>query len=79
MTCPRRRADTRAGETAGGSVIIENIVNLPGIGRLLLDAFLDRDYPIVSGVNLVFAAGAVVIDLVVDLLYEFLDPCVRYR
>ena len=63
----------------GGSVIMENIFNLPGIGRLLLDALLDRDYPMVSGVNLVFAAGVVVINLVVDLLYAFLDPRVRYR
>ena len=63
----------------GGSVIMENIFNLPGIGRLLLDALLDRDYPMVSGVNLVFAAGVVVINLVVDLLYGFLDPRVRYR
>ena len=63
----------------GGSVIMENIFNLPGIGRLLLDALLDRDYPMVSGVNLVFAAGVVVINLVVDLLYGFVDPRVRYR
>ena len=63
----------------GGSVIMENIFNLPGIGRLLVDALLDRDYPMVSGVNLVFAAGVVVINLVVDLLYAFLDPRVRYR
>ena len=63
----------------GGSVIMENIFNLPGIGRLLLDALLDRDYPMVSGVNLVFAVGVVVINLVVDLLYAFLDPRVRYR
>ena len=63
----------------GGSVIMENIFNLPGIGRLLLDALVDRDYPMVSGVNLVFAAGVVVINLVVDLLYAFLDPRVRYR
>ena len=63
----------------GGSVIMENIFNLPGIGRLLVDALLDRDYPMVSGVNLVFAAGVVAINLVVDLLYAFLDPRVRYR
>ena len=63
----------------GGSVIMENIFNLPGIGRLLVNALLDRDYPMVSGVNLVFAAGVVVINLVVDLLYGFLDPRVRYR
>ena len=65
----------------GGSVIVssENIFNLPGIGRLLVNVLVDRDYPMVSGVNLVFAAGVVVINLVVDLLYAFLDPRVRYR
>ncbi len=63
----------------GGSVIMENIFNLPGIGRLLVNALVDRDYPMVSGVNLVFAAGVVVINLVVDLLYGLLDPRVRYR
>ncbi len=62
----------------GGSVIMENIFNLPGIGRLLLDALLKRDYPMVSGINLVFATGVLVINLVVDLLYGFLDPRVRY-
>ena len=63
----------------GGSVIMENIFNLPGLGRLLLDALLDRDYPMVSGINLVFASGVVVINLFVDLLYGFLDPRVRHR
>ena len=57
---------------------MENIFNLPGIGRLLLDALLERDYPMVSGINLVFATGVLVINLVVDLLYGFLDPRVRY-
>ena len=63
----------------GGSVIMENIFNLPGLGRLLLDALLDRDYPMVSGINLVFASGVVVINLFVDLLYGFLDPRVRHQ
>ncbi len=63
----------------GGSVIMENIFNLPGIGRLLLDALLDRDYPMVSGINLVFASGVLAINLFVDLLYGFLDPRVRHR
>ena len=41
----------------GGSVIIENIFNLPGVGRLMVDALGRRDYPVVSGVNLLFATG----------------------
>ena len=63
----------------GGAVIMENIFNLPGLGRLLLDALIDRDYPMVSGINLFFATGVVVINLVIDLVYGVLDPRVRYE
>ena len=62
----------------GGSVIMENIFNLPGLGRLMLIALNDRDYPMVSGINLVFATGVVVINLLIDLVYAVLDPRVRY-
>ena len=62
----------------GGAVIMENIFNLPGLGRLLLNALNDRDYPMVSGINLVFATGVVGINLLIDLIYPFLDPRVRY-
>ena len=63
----------------GGSVIMENIFNLPGLGRLLVDALTIRDYPIVSGVNLVFATVVVAVNLVTDLSYALIDPRVRYR
>ena len=63
----------------GGSVIIENIFNLPGLGRLLLDALNDRDYPVVSGINLFFGTAVIGINLLIDLLYAFLDPRVRYE
>ena len=63
----------------GGSVIIENIFNLPGLGRLLVDALSSRDYPIVSGVNLVFATVVVAVNLVTDLSYALIDPRVRYQ
>ena len=63
----------------GGSVIIENIFNLPGIGRLMVDALGRRDYPVVSGVNLMFASGVMAINLATDLLYPYLDPRVRYE
>ena len=63
----------------GGSVIIENIFNLPGLGRLLVDALSIRDYPIVSGVNLVFATVVVAVNLATDLSYALIDPRVRYR
>ena len=55
----------------GGAVIMENIFNLPGIGRLLLIVLNDRDYPVVSGINLFFAAGVMGINLLIDLIY----PC----
>jgi peptide/nickel transport system permease protein len=63
----------------GGAVIMEVIFNLPGIGRLLLLALDDRDYPMVSGINLFFATGVVGFNLLIDLLYSYLDPRVRYE
>ncbi len=63
----------------GGSVIIEQIFVLPGLGTLLLDAISDRDYPIISGINLFIATAVVLINLLVDLTYAFLDPRVRYH
>ena len=62
----------------GGSVIMENIFSLPGLGRLMLVALEDRDYPVVSGVNLFFATAVVLFNLLIDLLYSWLDPRVRY-
>ena len=62
----------------GGSVIMENIFSLPGLGRLLLTALDTRDYPMVSGVNLFFATAVVLFNLLIDLLYTWLDPRVRY-
>ena len=63
----------------GGSVIMENIFNLPGTGRLILDALEIRDYPVVSGINLLFATAVVGINLMIDLIYAYLDPRVRYE
>ena len=63
----------------GGAVIIENIFNLPGLGRLMLDALNDRDYPVVSAVNLFFATVVVLVNLLTDLLYASLDPRIRYE
>ena len=63
----------------GGAVIMENIFNLPGIGRLLVNALNNRDYPLVSGVNLFFATGVVLLNLLIDLIYPYLDPRVRYE
>jgi peptide/nickel transport system permease protein len=63
----------------GGSVIMEQIFALPGMGRLMLDALNARDYPIVSGVNLVMATVILAANLLVDLSYAWLDPRIRYR
>jgi peptide/nickel transport system permease protein len=63
----------------GGTVIMEQIFNLPGMGRLMLDALNVRDYPVVSGVNLFVAAFVLVCNLMVDLTYSYLDPRIRYR
>ena len=63
----------------GGSVIMEQIFSLPGMGRLMLDSLSSRDYPVVSGVNLVMATVILVANLVVDLTYAWLDPRIRYR
>ena len=62
----------------GGAVIMENIFNLPGLGRLLVDALNRRDYPVVSGINLVFATMVIGVNLMIDLIYPYLDPRVRY-
>ena len=61
-----------------GVVITETVFNIPGLGRLTVDAVLKRDYPIVQGLILVFAGVKVLVNLVVDLSYAALDPRIRY-
>jgi peptide/nickel transport system permease protein len=61
----------------GGSVLIENVFALPGMGRLALNAILQRDYSLVQGIALVMALLFLTINLAVDILYAFLDPRVR--
>ncbi|UCC17397.1 MAG: ABC transporter permease [Dehalococcoidales bacterium] len=62
-----------------GSVITEQIFNLPGIGRWLFDAVTQRDYPVISGMNLVMASLVLFCNLAVDITYAWLDPRVKYR
>ena len=62
----------------GGAVIMEQMFAIPGLGRLMIDALFDRDYPIISGINLFFAVAVMVINLLVDVLYAYLDPRVHY-
>jgi peptide/nickel transport system permease protein len=61
-----------------GVVITESVFNIPGVGRLVVDAITRRDYPIIQGVMIVFAAVYVLINLVIDILYCFIDPRIRY-
>ena len=61
----------------GGTVIIEQIFMLPGMGRLIVQSLLLRDYPVVSGIMLFFSFGLMLINLLVDLTYGFLDPRIR--
>ena len=63
----------------GGSIIIEQIFSLPGTGRFLIQALEQRDYTVVAGINLVIATVVVVVNLLVDLSYGYLDPRVRYN
>ena len=62
----------------GGAIITEQIFTLPGMGRLLLVSLENRDYTMVSGINLVIAAAVVGANLLVDISYAYLDPRVRY-
>ncbi len=61
-----------------GVVITETVFNIPGLGRLTVDAVLKRDYPIVQGLIIVFAAVKVLVNLLIDISYVFLDPRIRY-
>ena len=61
-----------------GVVVIETVFNIPGIGRLVVDAILKRDYPVIQGVILIFSAVYVLVNLAIDIGYALLDPRVRY-
>jgi peptide/nickel transport system permease protein len=62
----------------GGVVVTESVFAIPGVGRLTVDAILRRDYPIIQGVILVFSAVYVLVNLLIDVSYTFLDPRIRY-
>ncbi len=69
---------TQIPQILGGTVIIETIFGLPGMGRFLFDAINQRDYPVIQGVNLIVVSFVVFINLTVDTLYAVLDPRIRY-
>ena len=62
----------------GGAVVMEQIFVIPGMGLLLLEGVYERDYPVISGVFLVVGVAVLLINLLVDLSYGWLDPKVRY-
>lgn len=64
---------------ATGSLIVEQVFDLPGIGRYFAQGAINRDYPVVMGVVIVYAAAIILLNLVVDLIYGLLDPKVRYE
>lgn len=63
----------------GGAVVIEIVFGLPGMGRLLVDAISKRDYTLISGIVFVMAGFLIVVNLIVDLTYAYLDPRIRYK
>ena len=65
------------GNLVGGSIIIESIFALPGVGRLLINAIYARDFIVVQGVVVFIAFAYVMVNFIVDLLYAVLDPRIR--
>ncbi len=63
----------------GGSVIVENVFSIPGIGRLLVQSVLSRDYPTIQGLTLVFGILVIFVNLLADLSYAVIDPRVSYQ
>jgi peptide/nickel transport system permease protein len=66
------------GYLIGGTVIIENVFAIPGIGQLMINSIFQRDFPVVQGVTLVFGIMVVLVNLLADLAYAALDPRVRF-
>jgi peptide/nickel transport system permease protein len=62
-----------------GTVVTESVFSLPGIGRLVVDSVLRRDYPVIQGIILTIAVLYMGINLLVDISYGFLDPRIRYE
>jgi peptide/nickel transport system permease protein len=62
-----------------GSVIIENVYNWPGVGRLIIEAVVARDFPVVQGIVILVAAMFLLMNLLVDIAYGFIDPQIRYQ
>jgi peptide/nickel transport system permease protein len=61
-----------------GLVVTETVFAIPGVGRLVVDAVIRRDYPVIQGVMMAVAVVYVFINLLVDVMYAYLDPRIRY-
>jgi peptide/nickel transport system permease protein len=62
----------------GGSVLVETVFNIPGMGRLIVSSVFAQDYPVIQGCSLIFAFVVVMVNLLVDISYGWLDPRIRY-
>ena len=62
----------------GGSVVVEQVFSLPGLGALIVNSISARDYPMIQGIALVFGLLVILINLITDLVYASLDPRVSY-
>ncbi|GAB3295182.1 ABC transporter permease subunit [Epidermidibacterium keratini] len=69
----------QAGHVLGGTVILESIFAIPGMGSLIFESVQDRDYPVVLGCVIVYGAVFILINLAVDLVYGLIDPRIRYQ
>jgi ABC-type dipeptide/oligopeptide/nickel transport system permease component len=67
------------GALLGGAVVTETIFGLPGVGRLAITAIINRDYPMIQGTVLVVAVSFIFVNLLVDIIYGFIDPRIRYE
>lgn len=68
-----------AAEIMTGSIIIEQVFNVPGIGRLLLSSISSRDYPVVQAIIVILAAWIVIVNFIADVLYQLVDPRIRIK
>ncbi len=62
----------------GGAIAIETVFNLPGIGKLLMNAILRRDYPLIQGIVLYISFAYIIVNLLMDILYVYIDPRIEY-
>lgn len=66
------------GGLLGGAIITETIFGLPGVGSLMINGIVNRDYPMIQGVVILAAATLIFANLIVDVVYAFVDPRIRY-